>query len=79
MPFDHDAKVSGDPARFADFLVACRARQWVARSLRMPGMTTLPIVRDTAPDLWANEFEVGYIAGDGAAPGAGFGRAGGTA
>ena len=31
----------------------------------MPGMTTLPAVRDTAPDLSANEFEVGYIAGDG--------------
>ena len=28
-------------------------------------MTTLPTVRDTAPDPSANEFEVGYIAEDG--------------
>jgi hypothetical protein len=32
----------------------------------MPGMTTtLPAVRDTAPDLPGNEFAVGYFAGDG--------------
>jgi hypothetical protein len=31
----------------------------------MLGMTTLSAVRDTAPDLSANEFEVGYIAEDG--------------
>jgi hypothetical protein len=31
----------------------------------MPGMTTLPAVLDTASDLSANEFEVGYITGDG--------------
>jgi hypothetical protein len=31
----------------------------------MPGMTTLPTVLDTVPDLSANEFEVGYITGDG--------------
>jgi len=31
----------------------------------MPGMTMLPAVRDTAPDLSANEFEVEYIAEDG--------------
>ncbi len=28
-------------------------------------MTTLPTVRDAVPDLSANEFEVGYIAGEG--------------
>ena len=31
----------------------------------MPGMTMLPTVLDTAPDLSANEFEVGYISQDG--------------
>jgi hypothetical protein len=43
--------------------VSCAA---LGRSfVRMPGMTTLRAVRDTAPDLSANEFEVGYITGDG--------------
>jgi hypothetical protein len=39
----------------------------MALFVKNAGMTTLPTGRGTAPDLSADEFEVGYIAGDGAA------------
>jgi hypothetical protein len=42
------------------------SRAAMSRSfVRMPGMMTLPTVLDTGPDLSANEFQIGYITGDG--------------